>query len=62
MNNAVIWAEGGGGLVVGSLRRVLSLDFQTGISGSRSQTLSLGEGGGRSRRLAALALTLSAAG
>jgi hypothetical protein len=29
MNNAVIWAEAGDGLVVGSLRRVLSLDFQS---------------------------------
>ena len=58
-----------------SLRRVFTLDFQPGISGSRSRTLSLGEGGRRIRRSAprrfsfstirrrpALALALSAAG
>ena len=36
--------------------------FRLESSGSRSQTLSLGEGGRRIRRSAALALALSAAG
>ena len=36
--------------------------FRLEFAGSRSQTLSLGEGGRRSRRAAALALALSAAG
>ena len=44
------------------LRRVLSLDFQTGISGWRLESLSLGEGARPIRRWPALAPALSAAG
>ena len=44
------------------LRRVLSLDFQAGIFGLRSLSLSLGEGAHRIRRSAPRALAPSAAG